>query len=88
MLDIMKHRGRDDVGTYVDEHVALGCDRLAIVDVPGGHQPVSTEDGTVWVVLNGEIHNHRELRADFQQKSHRFSSLSDTEVLAHAYATT
>jgi asparagine synthase (glutamine-hydrolysing) len=85
MLDTMKHRGRDDVGTYVDDHIALGCDRLAIVDIAGGHQPVSAEDGTVWAVLNGEIYNHRELRADLQQKGHRFSSLSDTEVLAHAY---
>jgi len=85
MLDTMKHRGHDDVGTHVDHRIALGCDRLAIVDIKGGHQPASNEDGTVWAVLNGEIYNHRKLRTELQQKSHRFNSLSDTEVLAHAY---
>jgi asparagine synthase (glutamine-hydrolysing) len=85
MLDTMKHRGHDDVGTYVDHQIALGCDRLSIVDVTGGHQPVSGENATVWTVLNGEIYNHREIRAELQQKGHRFNSLSDTEVLAHAY---
>lgn len=85
MLDAIKHRGHDDVGTYVDDHVGIGCDRLAIVDVAGGHQPASNETGTIWVVLNGEIYNHRELRVLLQQYGHRFSSLSDTEVIAHAY---
>ena len=85
MLDTMKHRGHDDAGTFVDQQIALGCDRLAIVDVTGGHQPASNENGTVWAVLNGEIYNHIKIRAELQQKGHRFNSLSDTEVLAHAY---
>jgi asparagine synthase (glutamine-hydrolysing) len=85
MLDTMKHRGHDDAGTFVDYQIALGCDRLSIVDVTGGHQPASNENGTVWAVLNGEVYNHREIRAELQQKGHQFNSLSDTEVLAHAY---
>jgi asparagine synthase (glutamine-hydrolysing) len=85
MLDAIKHRGRDDVGTYVDDHVGLGSDRLAIVDVAGGHQPASNETGSIRVVLNGEIYNYRELRALLQQYGHRFNCLSDTEVIAHAY---
>jgi asparagine synthase (glutamine-hydrolysing) len=85
MLETMKHRGRDETGIYVDDGVGLGCDRLAIVDVVGGHQPVATNDGAVWAVLNGEIYNHRELRTILQESGHQFSSLSDTEVVAHAY---
>jgi len=85
MLDAIRHRGPDETGTYVDDDIALGCDRLAIVDVQGGAQPATTEDCNVWVVLNGEIYNHRELRATLQQMGHRFSSLSDTEVIGHAY---
>jgi len=85
MLAATRHRGRDDTGTCVDSGIGLGCNRLAIVDVAGGHQPVSTDDDAVWAVLNGEIYNHRELRAILQESGHRFSSLSDTEVVAHAY---
>jgi len=85
MLEAIKHRGRDDTGTFVDGRIALGCDRLAIVDLEGGHQPTTTEDHSVWTVLNGEIYNHRELRVTLQKKGHQFNSLSDTEVVAHAY---
>lgn len=85
MLDAIKHRGRDDTGTYADDEIVLGCDRLAIVDVARGHQPVLNENGTVCAILNGEIYNHRELRTTLQQRGHRFNSLSDTEVVAHAY---
>jgi len=85
MLDAVKHRGRDDRGTYIDDRIALGCDRLAIIDLVGGHQPVSTENGTIWGVLNGEIYNHRELRVILQRSGHRFNSSSDSEVVVHAY---
>jgi len=85
MLETIKHRGRDDTGTFVDNRIALGCDRLAIVDLEGGHQPVTTEDCSVWAVLNGEIYNYRELRATLEKTGHKFKSLSDSEVLAHAY---
>jgi asparagine synthase (glutamine-hydrolysing) len=85
MLGVIKHRGHDDVGTYLDNGIGLGCDRLAIVDVGGGHQPAANEEGNICVVLNGEIYNHRELRALLQQNGHRFNSLSDTEVIVHAY---
>jgi len=85
MLAAIRHRGPDDTGTYADDEIALGCDRLAIVDVAGGHQPATNENGNVYAVLNGEIYNHRELRTLLRQKGHQFNSLSDTEVIVHAY---
>jgi asparagine synthase (glutamine-hydrolysing) len=85
MLSAIKYRGPDDAGTYVDDAIAFGCDRLAIVDVSGGHQPAMNENHDVYGVLNGEIYNHRELRDSLRQKGHRFNSLSDTEVIVHAY---
>ncbi|MBI4497989.1 MAG: asparagine synthase (glutamine-hydrolyzing) [Chloroflexi bacterium] len=85
MLGQMVHRGPDDAGTYLAPHVALGMRRLAIIDVAGGHQPMTNEDGTVWVVLNGEIYNYRELRDRLAQQGHRFASQCDTEALVHAY---
>jgi asparagine synthase (glutamine-hydrolysing) len=85
MVATLRHRGPDDEGVHVDDAVALGVRRLAIIDVATGHQPITGEDGSVHVVLNGEIYNHRELRAELEARGHRFRTRSDTEVVAHAY---
>ena len=85
MCDSMAHRGPDDSGTYVTNDVALGQARLSIIDLPGGHQPLSNEDGSVWVTLNGEIYNYKELRDELMRAGHRLSTVSDTEVLVHLY---
>ena len=83
----MVSRGPDDEGTFADERVgvALGARRLSIIDVEGGHQPVTNEDRTLWAVLNGEIYNHPALRDMLAARGHRFSSGVDTEVLVHLY---
>jgi asparagine synthase (glutamine-hydrolysing) len=85
MCSVMEHRGPDSRGLHLEDGVGLGVQRLAIIDVAGGNQPVFNEDRTVAVVLNGEIYNHEELRADLIAGGHRFSSRVDTEVLAHLY---
>jgi asparagine synthase (glutamine-hydrolysing) len=85
MLGALAHRGPDDEGRYADAHVALGARRLSIIDVVGGHQPLSNEDGTVWAVLNGEIYNYRELRKELLRRGHRLKTGSDTETLVHLY---
>ena len=86
MNAMMIHRGPDDAGAYVDRSgIALGVRRLSIIDVQGGHQPVSNEDGTIWAVLNGEIYNHTALFEQLRRAGHEFSSRTDTEVLVHLY---
>src|SRR3954471_24129806 len=85
MANAMVHRGPDDENYYEDEHVALGFRRLAIIDVAGGRQPLSNEDGSIQVVFNGEIYNHRELRARLVSNGHQLKTGSDGEVLAHLY---
>jgi asparagine synthase (glutamine-hydrolysing) len=85
MGNVIRHRGPDDFGHFLGAGVALGMRRLSIIDVSGGHQPISNEDGTVWLVLNGEIYNYRELRVELKQKGHQFRTRSDTEVIAHLY---
>ena len=82
---IIDHRGPDDEGAYIDELVGFGMRRLSIIDLAGGHQPISNEDGTIWVVCNGEIYNFQELRAELEAQGHRFTTHSDTEVLVHLY---
>lgn len=85
MADQLQHRGPDDEGYYQSGDVALGARRLAIIDLDTGHQPVSNENGTVWLVFNGEIYNFRQLRDTLKAKGHEFRSEGDTEVIVHAY---
>jgi asparagine synthase (glutamine-hydrolysing) len=85
MCDQIRHRGPDDDGYYVDGACGLGMRRLSIIDLSTGHQPISNEDDTVWVVFNGEIYNFQELRADLMRAGHRFKTASDTETLVHLY---
>lgn len=86
MTNILKHRGPDDDGFYFNKNVALGFRRLAIIDLsPAGHQPMGNEDGTVWVVFNGEIYNFVALRKILEQKGHHFHSQTDTETIIHLY---
>ena len=85
MCDRLVHRGPDADGYYTDAEVALGHRRLSIIDVTGGDQPLSNEDGSVQVVFNGEIYNYRELRQDLARRGHAFKTRSDTEVLVHLY---
>jgi asparagine synthase (glutamine-hydrolysing) len=85
MCDALIARGPDDEGYFVQGPIALGMRRLSIVDLAGGHQPIRNEDGTVHVVLNGEIYNFRELRSMLEGRGHRFYTASDTEVIVHLY---
>lgn len=79
------HRGPDDDGFFVDGNVGLAMRRLSIIDVQTGHQPLSNEDGNLWIVFNGEIYNHRDLRKDLQARGHRYRTQSDTETIVHLY---
>src|SRR3954470_8549585 len=85
MCDVIRHRGPDDEGIWVDEGVALGMRRLSIIDLSTGHQPIHNEDRTVWIVFNGEIYNFRELRVELESAGHRFYTATDTEAIVHAY---
>ena len=83
---VIAHRGPDDEGHHVDGSCAIGMRRLSIIDLAGGHQPLSNEDGTLWLVCNGEIYNFRELRRELIALGHRFKTASDSEVVLHSYA--
>lgn len=85
MLDAIRHRGPDDCGVFVDDQVGIGSARLSIIDIEGGHQPISNEDHSLWVAFNGEIYNYLELRSELIAKGHVFRTHSDTEVLVHLY---
>src|SRR5271169_5937950 len=85
MADTIQHRGPDDEGYYVSGSVGLGFRRLSIIDLKTGHQPICNEDGTVWIVFNGEIYNYQELRQDLKGKGHVFKTQTDTEVIVHLY---
>lgn len=79
------HRGPDDAGYYEGEGVGLAARRLSIIDLPGGHQPIGNEHDTVWLVHNGEVYNHVELRAQLEARGHVFRTRTDTETIVHAY---
>jgi asparagine synthase (glutamine-hydrolysing) len=85
MCDVIRHRGPDDEGVWVDQGIALGMRRLSIIDLSTGHQPIHNEDRSVWIVFNGEIYNYRELRRELEAAGHRFYTNTDTEVIVHAY---
>lgn len=85
MLEMLRHRGPDGFGIYRDDWAGMGNARLSIIDISGGDQPIGNEDGTLWVVFNGEIFNYVELRPELEARGHRFSTNSDTEVLLHLY---
>jgi asparagine synthase (glutamine-hydrolysing) len=85
MCRTMVHRGPDARGLFADDGVALGVQRLAVIDLEGGDQPIYNEDGSVAVVLNGEIYNFEELREDLVRRGHAFATGSDTEVIVHLY---
>src|SRR5687768_8850178 len=84
-LNALAHRGPDDAGHFADTDVYFGARRLSIIDVAGGHQPLSDEQGAVWAIQNGEIYNYRDLRAELELAGHVFRTRSDTEVIVHAY---
>lgn len=86
MIATLHHRGPDDQGYFTDGPVALGAARLSIIDVAGGHQPVSIDEGSITVVQNGEIYNYVELQADLKRAGCHLKSACDTEVIAHLYA--
>jgi asparagine synthase (glutamine-hydrolysing) len=79
------HRGPDDDGIFVEGNIGLAMRRLSIIDVKSGHQPLTNEDGSLWIVFNGEIYNHLELRADLESLGHRYRTRSDTETIVHLY---
>jgi asparagine synthase (glutamine-hydrolysing) len=85
MARSIAHRGPDDEGFFIAGPVGLGFRRLSIIDLAGGHQPMSDAEETVWIVFNGEIYNYKELRAELQSKGHQFRTNSDTEVIIHGY---
>jgi len=85
MARSIAHRGPDDEGYFTAGPIGLGFRRLSIIDLAGGHQPMSDAEETVWIIFNGEIYNYRELRAELQSKGHQFGTNSDTEVIVHGY---
>ena len=85
MRDVMRHRGPDGEGLFLDGPVGLAHRRLSIVDVSAGHQPMSNEDASIWVVFNGEIYNHADLRPRLEQRGHHYRTRSDTETILHLY---
>ena len=85
MMSIIRHRGPDGSGLYKDNEVGLGHARLSIIDLPGGYQPMSNEDKSIWITFNGELFNFLELRQDLIKRGHEFATHSDTEVIIHLY---
>jgi len=86
MNKVIRHRGPDDSGFFLDRNISLGHQRLSIIDLSAaGKQPMHNEDETVWVTFNGELYNYKELRKKLEEKGHRFFSNTDTEVIVHAY---
>lgn len=86
MNNILIHRGPDDSGIYIDKHISLGHNRLSIIDLSkAGHQPMTNNKGTLWIIYNGEVYNYKELREKLEKFGYKFRSTSDTEVILYAY---
>src|SRR5947208_2047620 len=85
MASLIAHRGPDDEGVYVEGSFGMTMRRLSIIDLGGGHQPLCNEDGSIWIVFNGEIYNYVELREQLLARGHRFKTETDTEVIVHLY---
>lgn len=85
MCRVLTHRGPDDEGIYVNHNIGMGMRRLSIIDLAAGKQPIANEDGSKWIIFNGEIYNHVTIRAELEKKGHKFKTRSDTEVILHAY---
>lgn len=85
MNDMIRHRGPDDEGYYQDARASLGMRRLSIIDLFTGHQPISNENGDIWVIYNGEIYNFQPVRAELEARGHQFKTRTDTEIIVHAY---
>src|SRR5687767_15925586 len=85
MRDVLVHRGPDGAGLWADDYAALAHRRLSIVDLAGGHQPLSNETGAIWVTYNGEIYNHADVRRELESAGHQYRTRSDTETIVHAY---
>jgi asparagine synthase (glutamine-hydrolysing) len=85
MIAAMRHRGPDGFGLYVGVRAGLAHARLSIIDPAGGAQPMGNEDGSLFIVFNGEVYNYVELRRELRDAGHRFQTVSDTEVLLHGY---
>jgi len=85
MISRIQHRGPEEFGCYRDHHAGLVHARLALIDIATGQQPLSNEDGTLWIAFNGEIYNYIELSKELEKLGHRFRTHSDTEVALHAY---
>ena len=79
------HRGPDDDGFFVEGNAGLAMRRLSIIDIQTGHQPISNEDENLWIVYNGELYNHQELRKDLEARGHRYRTKSDTETIIHLF---
>jgi len=85
MTDVISHRGPDEEGFYINQNIGLGFRRLSVIDLKTGHQPISNEDETVWIVFNGEIYNYLDLRENLTNQGHVFKTKSDTETIVHLY---
>jgi len=85
MCYVLKHRGPDDHGIYLDKNIGLGHQRLSVIDLNTGRQPIHNEDQSIWITYNGEIYNFLELRAELEEKGHKFYTNTDTEVIVHSY---
>ena len=85
MRDVITHRGPDDDGIYIDENVGLGHRRLSIVDVASGHQPMTNEDGSLYITYNGEVYNHADYRDELESRGHVYRTHCDTETILHLY---
>src|SRR5688572_6369744 len=85
MGDVLAHRGPDGEGAIITGQAGLAHRRLAIIDVAAGQQPMCNEDGTIWIVFNGEIYNHAAIRADLEARGHQYRTRCDTETILHLY---